>query len=87
LVPPFGRQLVSISAISFFDFADGDASVCKQYFSHGYRLDKFQCDLGPVSDGVFAEGVVAFDGDDPKGDACVGADDAAVMVEGAVGVR
>ena len=40
--------------------------------------------LGPVAGGVFAEGVVAFDGDYAHGDAGVGADDAAVVVEGAV---
>ena len=46
--------------------------------------DEFYGYLGLVAGGVFAQGVVAFDGDDAHGDAGVGADDASVVVQGAV---
>jgi hypothetical protein len=79
-------QLVSISACQVFwpDLSDGYAAVGQQYLSWPHGGDEFHGYLCLVSGGVFAEGVVALDRDDPHWDAGIGADDASVVVEGAV---
>ena len=80
----FCRQHFSLSACQLCGLGDGDAAVGQDNFSSPYGGHEFNGYLGLVAGGVFAQGVVALDGDYAHGDAGVGADDASVVVQGAI---
>src|SRR5215211_2435248 len=82
MVAPFDRSGIRHQVSGFrFDFADGDAAVREQDFSHCYGGDQLYGYLGPVAGGVIADGAVPINRDHTHRDTGVGAGDAPVVVQ------